>query len=31
VSIGTIIFTLMYTISKENGLQNTEKLKQIGL
>ena len=31
VIIGVIAFTLMYTITKEDALQNTEKLKQIGL
>ncbi len=29
--IGMIIFTLMYTIKKENALRNTEELKEIGL
>lgn len=29
--IGAIIFALMYKITKENALQNTENLKQIGL
>ena len=29
--IGTILFTLMYKIRKEDALQNAEKLKQMGL
>ena len=29
--IGAIVFTLMYTISKEDALQNSELLKQLGL
>ena len=31
VIIGLIAFTRMYTITKDDALQNTEKLKQIGL
>jgi len=31
VIIGAIAFALMYTITKEEALQNSEKLKQIGL
>ncbi len=31
VIIGMIAFTLMYTITKEEALQNSEKLKQLGL
>ncbi|MFX1567475.1 MAG: MFS transporter [Promethearchaeota archaeon] len=29
--IGMIVFTLMYTIRKEDALKNTEKLKELGL
>jgi GPH family glycoside/pentoside/hexuronide:cation symporter len=31
VIIGAIAFTLMYTITKEDALQNSEKLKQMGM